>query len=99
MLEDLGVIASYRRGLNVLVENIGPALILFLLQIVIGAVLAVMLFLPGLIMVLCCILWPVLLLLRGAIAAYFSTMWTLAWREWTGLGHAAETTPELDPAV
>jgi hypothetical protein len=40
-----------------------------------------------------------LLLLRGAIAAYFSTMWTLAWREWTGLGHAAETTPELDPAV
>jgi hypothetical protein len=99
MLEDLGVIASYRRGLSVLVENIGPALILFLLQIVIGAVLAVMLFLPGLIMVLCCILWPVLLLLRGAIAAYFSTMWTLAWREWTGLGHAVEATPELDIAV
>jgi hypothetical protein len=93
------VIASYRRGLSVLVENIGPALILFLLQIVIGAVLAVMLFLPGLIMVLCCILWPVLLLLRGAIAAYFSTMWTLAWREWTGLGHAVEATPELDIAV
>jgi hypothetical protein len=99
MLEDLGVIASYRRGLNVLVENIGPALILFLIRIVIGAVLLVMLFLPGLIMVLCCILWPVLLLLRGAIAAYFSTMWTLAWREWTGLGHAGETTPELDVAV
>lgn len=99
MLEDLGVIASYRRGVNVLIENIGPALILFLLQIVIGAVLAVILFLPGLIMVLCCILWPVLLLIRGAIAAYFSTMWTLAWREWTGLGHADETALESSAAV
>jgi hypothetical protein len=94
MLEDLGVIASYRRGLNVLIDNIGPAIILFLLQIVIGIVLGVMLFLPGLIMVLCCILWPVLLLARGAIAAYFSTMWTLAWREWTGLGHAGEISVE-----
>jgi hypothetical protein len=90
MLEDLGVIASYRRGLNVLVQNLGPAVVLFLLQIVIGAVLAVVLFLPGLVMVICCILWPLLLLIRGTISAYFSTMWTLAWREWTGLGHAGE---------
>jgi hypothetical protein len=90
MIEDLGVIASYRRGLNVLIENIGPAIILFLLQIVISVVLGVALILPGLIMVLCCILWPLLLLIRGAIAAYFSTVWTLAWREWTGLGQAGE---------
>jgi hypothetical protein len=94
MLEDLGVIASYRRGLNVLIENIGPALILFLLQIVIGVILGVALILPGLIMVLCCILWPLLLLIRGGITAYFSTMWTLAWREWTGLGHVGEVSPE-----
>jgi hypothetical protein len=94
ILEDLGVIASYRRGLNVLVENIGPVLILFLLQIVIGAVLGVMMILPGLIMVLCCILWPLLILIRGAIAAYFSTMWTLAWREWTGLGQVGDLVPE-----
>jgi hypothetical protein len=93
MLEDLGVIASYRRGLNVLVQNLGPAVVLFLFQIVIGAVLAVALFLPGLIMVICCILWPLLLLIRGAISAYFSTMWTLAWREWTGLGHVGEVVP------
>jgi hypothetical protein len=72
---------------------------LFLLQIVIGAVLAVMLFLPGLVMVLCCILWPVLLLIRGGIAAYFSTMWTLAWREWTGLGHAGEILAESGVTV
>jgi hypothetical protein len=99
MLEDLGVIGSYRRGLNVMVQNIGPALILFLLQIVIGAVLAVMLFLPGLVMVLCCILWPVLLLIRGGIAAYFSTMWTLAWGEWTGLGQADTVSSELAATV
>jgi hypothetical protein len=90
MLEDLGVIGAYRRGLNVLVQNIGPALILFLLQIVIGVVLFVGLFLPRVVMVLCCVLWPLLLLIRGAISAYFSSMWTLAWREWTGLGHVGE---------
>jgi hypothetical protein len=94
MLEDLGVIASYRRGLSVLIENIGPAIILFLLQIVISVVLGVAMILPGLVMVLCCILWPVLLLIRGAIAAYFSTMWTLAWRDWTGLGQAETALPQ-----
>ncbi|MFO7742812.1 MAG: hypothetical protein R6X31_10925 [Anaerolineae bacterium] len=93
MLEDLGVIAAYRRGLNVLIQNIGPAIVLFLLQIAINIVLGVALLLPGLVMVLCCILWPLLLLVRGAIAAYFSTMWTLAWREWTGLGHTGELAP------
>jgi hypothetical protein len=90
MLEDLGVIQSYRRGLKVLVANIGPALILFLLQIVISAVLGVVMILPGLVMVLCCVLWPLLLAIQGAIKSYFSTMWTLAWREWTGLGHVGE---------
>ncbi len=93
MLEDAGVIAAYSRGLNVLLENFGPALILFLLQILIGAVLGATLFFPGLFMVICCVLWPLLLLIRGAVAAYFSTMWTLAWREWTGLGHPGEIVP------
>jgi hypothetical protein len=31
-----------------------------------------------------CLLWPLMLLVEGAITAYFSTVWTLAWREWTG---------------
>lgn len=96
MLEDLGVMGAYRRGLGVLGQNLGSALILFLLQIVIGVVLFIALALPGLVMVLCCLLWPLLLLIRGAIAAYFSSVWTLAWREWTGLGHAGEV--ELSPA-
>jgi hypothetical protein len=87
MLEGRGVWASYSRGWNVLVDNIGSALILFLIQIVIGIGLAILLFLPSLILLLCCILWPVFLFIQGAIAAYFSTVWTLAWREWTGLGY------------
>jgi hypothetical protein len=85
MLEDLGVIASYRRGLNVLLENIGPALILFLIQIAISIGLIIVMFLPGILMLLCCVLWPVLLIVEGTIAAFFSALWTLAWREWTGM--------------
>ena len=84
MLEGVGVFAAYRRGWDVLVRNIGPALILFLLQIAISIGLGIVLFLPGVVMTLCCILWPVLLLVQGAMAAYFSTVWTLSWREWTG---------------
>ena len=84
MLEGLGVFTAYRRGWDVLLENIGPALVLFLIQIVISIGLGIVFFLPGVVMTLCCILWPVLLLVQGAMAAYFSTVWTLAWREWTG---------------
>jgi hypothetical protein len=85
MLEDLGVFGSYRRGLRVLLDNFGPALVLFLIQIAIGIAIAVVGFLPGLLAVLCCVLWPVLILVEGTISAYFSTLWTLAWRGWTGL--------------
>lgn len=34
--------------------------------------------------VMCCFLWPLLLLIQGTVAAFFSTLWTLAWKEWTG---------------
>jgi len=84
MLEDLGVIASYRRGLEVLLDNLGPAIILFLIQIAIGLALAIVGFLPGILLALCCLLWPLLLAIEGGISAYFSTAWTLAWRAWTG---------------
>ena len=73
--------ASYRWGVEVLLENFGPALVLFLIQIAISIGLGVALFLPGAVMALCCVLWPVLLLVQGAIASYFSTLWTLAWRD------------------
>lgn len=84
MLENLGVIDAYQRGSSVLMANVGEALILFLLQIGIFIVLGILLFLPGLILALCCLLWPLLLVLQGAISAFVSAMWTLAWRTWTG---------------
>lgn len=84
MFDDLGVFASYRRGWDVLVGNIGPALVLFLIQIGINIAIGLVMIVPGILMTICCVLWPVLLLIQGAIAAYFSTMWTLAWGAWTG---------------
>lgn len=83
MLENLGVIDSYKRGWKVLSGNIGPAIVLFLIQIGINIVLGLVTIGPAVIMTLCCVLWPILLLAQGVIAAYFSTLWTLAWREWT----------------
>ncbi|MCJ7550430.1 MAG: hypothetical protein MUQ30_12195 [Anaerolineae bacterium] len=83
MLEDLGVFAAYKRGLNVLIANIGPAIVLFVIQIGINIALGLLMLLPGLLMALCCILWPVLIVIEGTKAAYFSALWTLAWKEWT----------------
>jgi hypothetical protein len=93
MLENLGVIDSYRRGTSVLMANLGEAIILFLLQIAIFFVLGVLLFLPGLILVLCFCLWPLLILLQGAISAFISSIWTLAWNTWTGKPPMVEKAP------
>jgi hypothetical protein len=93
MLEDLGVIESYQRGISVLRENIGEAILLFILQIVIFVILGILAFLPGLIMVLCCLLWPLLLVIQGAVSAFVSTLWTLAWRTWTGEQPIVEEIP------
>ena len=79
MLEESGVWESFKRGWHVLLDNIGPVIILVLIRIGIG----IALFLPTLMVSLCFLLWPLLLILQGAVTAYFSTVWTLAWREWT----------------
>lgn len=84
MLEDLGVFDSYRRGWQVLTGNLGEAIVLFLLQIGITIILGFFFFLPGLVLVLCCFLWPLLLAIQGGISAILSALWTLAWRTWTG---------------
>jgi len=84
MLEDLGVIAAYRRGFKVLADNLGSALILFLIQVAVSVGLFIVLIIPGFLMVLCCLLWPVLILVQGAFNAYMSTLWTLAWRGFVG---------------
>ncbi len=93
MLEDLGVIDAYRRGTSVLMANFGEAVILFLLQIVIFIVLGVLLFIPGLVLVLCFILWPLLLVVKGFTEAFVSALWTLAWRAWTGETPMTEKAP------
>ena len=81
MLEDLGVVASFRRGFEVMADNLGTALILFLLQAAVSIGLFIVMIVPGILMVLCCLLWPVLILVQGAFSAYITTLWTLAWRE------------------
>jgi hypothetical protein len=93
MLEDAGVFAAYRRGFSVLTRNFGPALVLFLIQIAVSVGIGIAMILPGIVMALCCLLWPLLILIQGAIAAYFSTLWTLAWRQWTG--QAVQATPQV----
>ncbi len=84
MLEDTGVIASYRRGMEVLGDNLGPALILFALQVVINIVLGIIFLIPSILAALCCLLWPLLILIQAAFVTFYSILWTLAWREWIG---------------
>jgi hypothetical protein len=93
MLEELGVLGSYRRGTEVLMANLGPAVILVVIQLVVTVGVGLLAAVPGFLAALCCFLWPVLLLLQGAMAAFFSSLWTLAWREWT------EVAPAITPAV
>ena len=85
MLEDTGVWASYRRGGQVLGQNLGPALVLFVLQILLSIGIGLALLLPGILIALCCFLWPLLLFAQGTFAAFYSTLWTLAWNQWTGV--------------
>ena len=93
MLEGHGVVDSYRRGANVLMANLGEALVLILIQVGLFIVLGILLFLPGLLALLCCILWPLLLALQGFTEAFQSALWTLAWRTWTGRGSMMEKAP------
>ncbi len=93
MLEDLGIFESYRRGFEVLVENLGPAIVLFLIQIAISIGIWIVLLLPGILIALCCFLWPLLLLIQGTFAAWYSTLWTLAWNQWTGVPEVVSGEP------
>ncbi|MCA9985980.1 MAG: hypothetical protein KDE59_16855 [Anaerolineales bacterium] len=95
LLENLGVMDSYRRGTEVLRANLGEAILLFLLQIALAVGLGIILFVPSIFMAFCCFLWPVLLLIQGAITAFVSTLWTLAWRQWTGKAAPAKVVPAV----
>ena len=86
MLEDKGVVESYRRGWEVLTENLGPAVVLFILQLVINIVLGLIFFIPAILAAICCLLWPLLIFIQAAFMAFYSILWTLAWRDWVGVG-------------
>jgi len=90
MLEGHGAWNAYSRGFSVLLENLGEAFVLFLLQVAITIGLAILFFLPGVIAALCCFLWPFIILFQGAVAAFFSSLWTLAWRRWTDEGKVVD---------
>jgi hypothetical protein len=86
MLEDTGVFESYQRGWAVLRDNLGEGVLLVLIQIGISIGIGIVMIIPSLIMAICCFLLPVLWVINGAVSAFFSTAWTLAWTQWTGAG-------------
>ncbi len=88
MLENLGVMDSYRRGWNVITENLKEFAVLAVIWLILNILLTTATIVPGIIITCCCLLWPVGLILRGAFEAYASAVWTLAWRDWTGIAGA-----------
>jgi len=100
VIQEKGVIESYTDGWGVLRENLGPAVLLFLIQFGIRLGIGLVLLVPSLIFTLCCccLAIPVLWVISGTIEAYFSTLWTLAWREWTQ-GPGEPMVIEQAPAV
>lgn len=89
MLEDRGVFESYRRGLEVLGNNLGSTIVLFIIQVVVSIGIGLILLVPGFLVALCCLLWPLMLFVQGTFTALYSTLWTLSWNQWTSV-------PEVD---
>jgi hypothetical protein len=99
MLEDQGVIDSYRRAWEVMSQNLGEVIIIFLIQLAINIGIGILMIFPGCLLALCCLFWQVLLAVSGAVVTYISTMWTLAWREWTSPEPPAELVVEAAPSA
>jgi hypothetical protein len=70
--------------LEVLGDNLGPAVILFIIQVVINITLGIVFLIPSFLAAVCCLLWPIVILIQAGFTAFYSTLWTLAWREWVG---------------
>jgi hypothetical protein len=82
MLEDRRVIESYRRGWEMLRANMASAVLLALLHLIAGSVIGSALALPGLLVMVCFAVAPLLWIAHGIEKAFFVTLWTLAWQEW-----------------
>ena len=85
VVEGKGLVDAYQRGFQVLRDHLGNAVGVYLLQVILLGVAQFALATP----ILCCFAWPI----TGVIESYFSTVWTLAWRQWTGTVPAAASEP------
>jgi hypothetical protein len=83
MLEDTCLFASFRRGWRLFWLHQSTSIPLLFLAILIWFAATVLLIIPESFVSLCCILWPIMWILSGTLRSYLSTLWTLAWQEWT----------------
>ncbi len=97
--EDTGVFDSYRRAWEVVTANFGQVLILALVHFVSEIIIGIVLIVPSIMIACCCILWPLGWAIQGSIRAYFMTLWTLAWRDWTGRTRTGELLAQPVPGV
>jgi hypothetical protein len=91
VIEELPAVESLTRAWEIIQTNTGDVILVALVQFGVNLVIGLVLIGPTLFIAFCCILWPVLWVVNGAIVGFFSTFWTLAWREWV--------TPRGEPPV
>jgi hypothetical protein len=102
MIEDTGVFESYRRSWEVIRDNFGNVVVLFIIIVMIWLGLGLVLAIPTIFVkfCLCCIAWLIMWAASAAFTTYFSAVWTLAWRAFTGLsGKSGEPLADASPAV
>lgn len=83
LLENLSVLASYQRAARIVRDHFGAAVGLTALQLLLALAADIVLFLPNVVLTLCPLGWPLQWILNGALAAFFNTLYTLVWQEWT----------------
>lgn len=99
VLEHTGVIGSYDRGWEVLTQNLGEVIVLYLIFAGAGLVMGLVIGAPIICLAstaerqgaLCVPLFE--LAIAGPLGALTYTLWTLAYREWAGIG-----SPEAPPS-
>jgi hypothetical protein len=83
LLENLNVLASYQRAARIVRDHFGAAIGLTALQLLLALAADIVLFLPNVVLTLCPLGWPLQWILNGTMAAFFNTLYTLVWQEWT----------------
>jgi hypothetical protein len=88
MLEDMRVFEAYKRAFVIFRDNILSALLVYSVQFGFMIIIATIFGVPIFFFTCCCCLWPALLAILGTFTALFSGVWTLAWKNWTGVSEA-----------